>query len=1003
MNARRAGLALAVAVCLGLTLSGDSPLSAQTVPFGKNKIQYHDFAWRVLSGPHLDVYYYPEEEEVARLALSWGEESYAFLERKFQHHPFRRIPLIVYASDQHFEQTNVFPGFIPEGVLGFTEYLKRRVSLPFRGDYAQFRGTLRHELVHAFQLSKLSEVAQQNPRGRGESPQRIHWWTEGLAEFWSGEQTVEDDMFVRDLVVNARLPDIKQFSRTYSFFSYPVGAELHKYLSQRFGDDYIVRLYETYWQYDSFDAALAGVLGEDLDRLSREWRYSLERRHLPQYAARPPLDVGAGPVVMRGGANYHPVAFVAPGDTTLQLLFLSPRNGYTNLYRISLARGESHLGTVLRGERSAEFESFHASESGFDVNQHGVVAITSKFLERDALLLWDVTQRRVVGRYQWPDLVGLRSPSWDAAGERVVFEGLSNSGFSDLYLLDFRTQQLRRLTSDRYRDANPDWAPDGDRIVFASDRTAYGADGASNLFLLGLADGSIDYLTCGPWHDQQPRWSPDGRGIAFSSDRAGTYDLYLVEPNGNGRRLSYLTGGAYDPEWLPGSDALVFGGFQQISFRIFRMTLPPDTVGAGRIALDVPARAWQPADAALAGADSAPARLVSWHWAEATGADAAQAASKPYQTLRKVSLDFAAADALVAPGYGSAQGVQFLASDLLGDHILFTSISAAQVSRLSDFRNSFSGGLLYLNMKRRLNWGAGLFRFQGRFRDVLFDIYDEDAYGAQFIASYPFSRFRRVELQLAVQRSDRLDIEDAWDDGIFGGGGDSIPSRDLTRRGTLSSSFVSYVKDNTLWLPTGPIDGERYNISLGMSACFACDVPSTVTGALVHRSATAENFVFLADYRRYFRTSLQSAYAIRAYAYFSDGALPGRSALGGSNRLRGYPYLSLAGSRAWLLNQEWRFPILDGIALAFPFGTLRLPGIQGAVFADAGSSWIKQRSMHGVWGGYGLGFRTSLGAPLVLRLDVGRRYAWNGKPPVVLSRGEGFNDTFVDFWFGFNF
>jgi hypothetical protein len=387
-RARLAALCLAAAA-LGAMLGALSalPLHAQTVPFGKNKIQYRNFDWRVLAGPHLDVYYYPEEEAVARLALSWGEESYAFLERKFQHHPFRRIPLIIYASDQHFEQTNVFPGFIPEGVLGFTEYLKRRVALPFRGDYAQFRTTLRHELVHAFQLSKLSEVAQQNPRGRGVSPQRIHWWSEGLAELWSGEQTVEDDMFVGDLVVNGNLPTVPQFNRSYSFFSYPVGAELHKYLSSRFGDDYIVRLYETYWQYDSFDSALAGVLGLELDQLSREWRYALEQRYLPRYAARPPLDVGTHPVVERGGANYHPIAYLPPGDTTVQLLFLSPRSGYTNLYQVPLASGDRDLETVLEGERSAEFESFHASESGFDVERNGVVAIISRFLERDAL--WD--------------------------------------------------------------------------------------------------------------------------------------------------------------------------------------------------------------------------------------------------------------------------------------------------------------------------------------------------------------------------------------------------------------------------------------------------------------------------------------------------------------------------------------------------------------------------------------------------------------------------------------
>jgi outer membrane protein assembly factor BamA len=382
----------------------------------------------------------------------------------------------------------------------------------------------------------------------------------------------------------------------------------------------------------------------------------------------------------------------------------------------------------------------------------------------------------------------------------------------------------------------------------------------------------------------------------------------------------------------------------------------------------------------------------------------AQAISKPYRTLEKISLDIAAADALVAPGYGAAQGAQFLLSDLLGDHILFASVSAAQMSRLSNLADSFSGGLLYLNLEHRLNWGAGLFRFQGRFRDVLFDIYDEASYGAQFVASYPFSRFRRVELQLAVQRSDRVDVEDAWDDGIFGGGSEqSRATRDLTRSGTLSSNFVSYVKDNTLWLSTGPIDGERLNVSAGLISCFACEVPSPVTDQPVRRPAAAEYFVLLGDYRRYFRTSLQSAYAVKAYGYFSDGAIPGRSALGGPNRLRGYPYLSLAGSRVWLVNQEWRFPILNRIDLAFPFGSLRLPGIQGATFFDAGSSWLKDEKMRGIWGSYGLGFRTSLGAPLVLRLDVGKRYASNEAPPVVFRGGERFNDTFVDFFFGFNF
>jgi hypothetical protein len=365
------------ALLVTLLLFAATTTHAQTVPFGKNKIQYENFDWRILSGDHIDLYYYPEEEEVARRALVYAEQDYVLLEQRFRHHPFRRIPLIVYSSDRHFEQTNLLPGFIPEGVLGFTEYLKRRVALPFRGDYEQFRQTLRHELVHAFQLSKLSEAQRLYPRERGESPQYIHWWTEGLAEFWSSEQSTEDDMYIRDIVLTGNLPTIHEFNRTYSFFSYPLGAELHHYLADRFGDQYIARMYEEYRRHDSFEQALEAILGIDLDRLTREWQYSLEQRFYPQYADRPPLDVAGERLVWEGGANFKPVVWREPGTSVDWLIFMSPRNGYTNMYRTRLDRGEDGVETVLEGERSREFESLNAWESGFDVNDDGVVALVS--------------------------------------------------------------------------------------------------------------------------------------------------------------------------------------------------------------------------------------------------------------------------------------------------------------------------------------------------------------------------------------------------------------------------------------------------------------------------------------------------------------------------------------------------------------------------------------------------------------------------------------------------
>lgn len=889
-------------------------------------------------------------------------------------------------------------------MLGFTEYQKRRIALPFRGDYAQFRHTLRHELVHAFQISKIAEVRSLHPGRERFTPQDVHWWTEGLAEYWSSDQDADDEMFNRDLVLNGAVPSIRSMSRQQSFASYPLGAELHRFLASRFGEDYIVRLYEEFWRYDTFEDALAGILGVDLDSLDVAWRRALQRRYLPELGERSPPHVAAVPVVYGAGGNFKPTVSVDPESGVAYLYFLSARSGYTSVYRTTLEAGEHGVSRVIEGEKTAEFESLHPFDSRIDVHDSGVLAVVSKYQQRDALFIWDVREGRAVGRYQWPDLVGLRSPAWSPDGHRVVFEGLSTSGYSDLYVLDFRTQQRIRLTADPYRDRDPDWSPDGESIAFASDRTPYGAEGHLNLFILTLADGSVRPLTHGPWRDLSPRWSSDGTRIAFASDRDGTPDLYVVDTTGEGRRLTSLAGGAYDPVWLPDDRGLVFAAFAEGTYRIFRLAFGEDTLHMPRIALGaapLPDSTGAGHDAATAAPRIGAAPGAGWHWVDR---DAERGAAQPrrYTSWRQISLDVAGGDAFLAPGLGAAQGIQFLASDMLGDHLFFGGFSAIQAERIGDLLDNFSGSVLYFDQSQRLNYGVGVFRYRGLYRDVALDLYDETTYGARFVASYPFSRFRRVELHVGLERSDRRAVGDSGL-GIFAVGRTMDEAVDLSRSGILAINFLSYVKDNTLWVATGPIDGERYDITVGFSSCFSCRVPDESSGA-ASRQAAAEFYLIAADYRRYYRTSLRSAYAVRLYGFFSNGAIPARTVLGGSHRLRGYPRHSLAASRAVLLNQEWRFPVSRPFGVRAPIlGAVGLPGLEGAVFVDAGSSWLRGTEPEGVWGSYGVGLRSPLIGPFVLRVDAGRRFRFGGLPPVDFGRGKDFGGPFIDVFFGYNY
>jgi hemolysin activation/secretion protein len=146
---------------------------------------------------------------------------------------------------------------------------------------------------------------------------------------------------------------------------------------------------------------------------------------------------------------------------------------------------------------------------------------------------------------------------------------------------------------------------------------------------------------------------------------------------------------------------------------------------------------------------------------------------------------------------------------------------------------------------------------------------------------------------------------------------------------------------------------------------------------------------------------MQSAFAVRGFVYTSQGTRPRAVQLAGSWMLRGYPRYSISGSRVWLANTEWRFPITNYVTLGFPFGAIRFPQIQGAFFADAGQAWIRNDYDQRILGSAGVGFRMALIPGLVLRTDIGRR--WSLRGPDGDPNAEAYRRRFVDVFIGYNY
>jgi len=915
------------------------PAAGQYIRFGKNKVNYREFDWRVLQSEHFDLYYYPEEEEFAQLALAAAERSYDHHRQRFWHEIDHRIPIILYSSQHDFEQTNITPMLIPEGVGGLTETMRGRVLMPFDGSLYDFRRTLQHELVHAFQLSLGETVYRDHYRRRMPSPPL--WFIEGMAEHWSREWDADADLILRDLVISGNLPALDEFWRyDGSFAMYKLGQSVLAFLAQEYGDDKVVQFYRELWKVGSFRELYPRLLGVDQRELSERWAHWLRRRYYPDVLRADPIIAEAQRIPIWGTElKPTPVPAGVLGDEDV-FLFVSPQSGYDNIYLAQLDpdRARGSIETVIEGQRSAEYLSFHAFHSRLDVSAEGVLLFSSHRGDRDQLIAYDLVSREVVGSWRFDELVGITSPQWDRAGRQVVFSGLRRDGYQDLYLLDATTGALERLTRDRHSDREPAIHPDGRWIAFVSDRGAQGSPGARNLFLYDRETSDIWQLTRGDGWDLSPSWSPDGEWLLFASTRDGLRDLYVVDRQGRGGRVTRSLQAILDPRWLPSGREVLGTAYKEGRFETVRIPIAPEQV-APTLACEVrrlPREGDQPA---------IPVPAIERR--------------ESYKTT--FALDAAQGGVAVDPGLGSGEGLQLLLRDLMGNQLIFFQIGNTTIST-RDFLDNFSAGITYLDLSRRLNRGFSVYHHAGNYYDELRVPFFERRVGATGLLSYPLSRFTRLETSLGLAYAEK-----------------DKPSTQVERHGAVATHYLSWIHDTALWLPTGPIDGRRMHLTLGMTMNL--------------RRPGVENVLLLADARRYLRLSRRSALALRLQMRASGGPDPQVFLLGGSHSLRGYPWRQFHGTRAALANVECRFPLIRRFLIDPALvGPLLFPGIEGALFCDAGQAWYDDWPAR--WrGSYGLGLRMGLGGLLVLRYDLARRTDFRDWP----------RETYSEFFVGWNY
>jgi dipeptidyl aminopeptidase/acylaminoacyl peptidase len=168
-----------------------------------------------------------------------------------------------------------------------------------------------------------------------------------------------------------------------------------------------------------------------------------------------------------------------------------------------------------------------------------------------------------------------------------------------LYSVDIVGKQLHQLTTGSYDEHSLDWSPNGEEIVFGSNREPNSDEFFNyDLFALKVSDGSIRRITATESTEYAPKWSPDGKSIAFLGTTRGLTDrettmedthAFVIDSDGTNRRE---IGAAIDNRqhflhWAPDGSSIYVTYQERGNNHLARLSLSggqPETLVDGDVA-----------------------------------------------------------------------------------------------------------------------------------------------------------------------------------------------------------------------------------------------------------------------------------------------------------------------------------------------------------------------------------------------------------------------------------
>lgn len=1039
MSVRPLQLARTTLLAAACALSGTTAAQfydGSNVTFGKNRVQYQDFFWMHYPMETFDVYFYPGGQDLARQVGQILPATRQRVEHLFDRTLEGPIQVVVYTDHQAFRQSNIGGQITDANNIGGTATLiGSKLFLYSTGDALQLEADLREGLARLLFNQILFGGGWQDAVRNSSLITFPDWFTEGLYHYAAHPWNAEIAARMAD---HARTRAFERIELSGSLPAEELGHGVWKYVVDVFGEPVVANILYMARVSKTMEGGFQFATGLGLEELMAEVTRYHSRSGEASAALLPAVDTRPARRTARRDAGELPLRLRL--DRNLIAWSLSPDGTRWAVATEERSQIRVEVVDALTGERtrigkhghridhttSGLFPVFawhpNANVFAYTLESKGKVQLVTVDLERGEQAVRDIA-----------DIDGILSMDFAPDGRRLVFSALRN-GTSDVYLYQLLGNTQRPLWRDGYDDLDARFTPDGNGIVFVSNRpTAAPADpeetarpGAlRDVFEVRLGEDLVWWQhTATPDVDERHPEALSGGKVMFLSEHdAGEQDRVLAWRDSvvesidtaihyrffsDTQILESLEIPALDYVLMPKGDAVLYA-HAHMGHPYLRMG------SGGRVAdrsAGVESTGWEQDWGWSPGVGEVDYRNYEFGPLGARKKEAIREADSPAEeaaapgpiALPKASnyrlnyaiesitsqLDNTFSSAFYQPydGVISAQpGLGGLTRVSMSD--LFEDRRFIGGFRLSGNLGNSQYALSYSDLSGRLDRTVSLSR-QGQQR-VSADgrsLVETHTHALRYRLSYPFDEVRSLRFE-GVYRLDRAAFltTDAYNL--------ALPNALTSQIGGV----LSYVFDATRERDLNLRDGTRFKL-------WAEYYVNTDDAAATFGTAGF-------DYRTYLPIYRDFLFAIRAAGDWSLGRDRLLHLLGGVDNvlsltansgtpidpdvayayqtritpLRGFRNNARNGANLALINAELRLPLITTFTRQ-PIATDFLRHLQAVGFLDCGSAW---NGLHPYVDENGFNFQTVVANPITVTID-------NNHEPVLWAMGVGLRTRLMGYW-----